>query len=447
MVRVVPRSVRTRLVLFFSVGTALVLLACLLVLHEALDRQLDSALANDLSGRYDDLSAAVEAHDLRAVADDPLAQVYAADGTLMASSRGIRDRRLLTMAQVTAVTHEQRTSAVLPVGVQRTETEVRMLSGRSSDYVLAVAAPSDVVDSAGGRQLVVLALAAPLLIAGLAAAGWVIVRAALRPVGLLSREAAAISSVDAERRLPVVEGDDEIARLAATLNQMLGRLQVAFARERAFVDDASHELRTPLAVLRGEIELALGALDDPAELEQSLQAAKTQAERLTRLAEDLLLLARDRAGTLAVNRPPVDLFDLVREEAASLGPALGVEIEAVGEAAVAEADPSRLRQVLANLATNSAAARASHVRASLSRDHGTVVLEWADDGLGFSEALLASAFERFVRGDTARTETGGAGLGLSIVRAIAAAHDGAVEIRNGPPLGGAVVTLHWPAKA
>jgi signal transduction histidine kinase len=194
-------------------------------------------------------------------------------------------------------------------------------------------------------------------------------------------------------------------------------------------------------VLRGEIELALGALDDRDELEQSLQAAKTQAERLTRLAEDLLLLARDRDGTLAVNRQPIDLLDLLRTEAATLGPALGVDISVSGEAAVTEADPSRLRQVLANLAANSAAARASHVQVALRRDHGELTVEWADDGLGFTDELLASAFERFVRGDTARTETGGAGLGLSIVRAIAAAHGGSVSVGNGPPLGGAVVTV------
>jgi two-component system OmpR family sensor kinase len=440
MVRVVPRSVRTRLVLFFSVGTALVLLVCLLVLHEALDRQLDGALSNDLSGRYDDLSAAVGARDLRAVADDPLAQLYAADGTLVTGSRGFRDRRLLTPAQVKAISRPQNISAELPAGVRETEADVQILAGPTHHYVLAVAARSDVVDNAGGRQLIVLALAAPLLIAGLAAAGWVIVRATLRPVGLLSREAAAISSLDGERRLPAVEGDDEIARLAATLNQMLGRLQVAFARERAFVDDASHELRTPLAVLRGEIELALGALDDPDELEQSLLAAKTQAERLTRLAEDLLMLARDREGTLALNRQPVDLLDLVISEAATLGPALGLDISPTGDPVVIDADPSRLRQVLANLAANSAAARASHVRVSLRRDHSDVVLEWADDGLGFPAGLLSAAFERFVRGDTARTETG-AGLGLSIVRAVVAAHGGTVSARNGPPLGGAVVVV------
>jgi signal transduction histidine kinase len=440
MVRVVPRSVRTRLVLLFSVGTALVLLVCLLVLHEALDRQLEGALTNDLSGRYDDLSAAVGARDLRAVADDPLAQLYRGDGTLVAGSRGFRDQRLLTPAQVEATGRQQTISAELPVGVHRSAADVQILAGPAHGYVLAVAARSDVVDNAGGRQLVVLALAAPLLIAGLAAAGWVIVRATLRPVGLLSREAAAISSLDAERRLPVVGGDDEIARLAATLNQMLARLQVAFARERAFVDDASHELRTPLAVLRGEIELALGALDDRDELEQSLRAAMTQAERLTRLAEDLLLLARDRDGTLAVNRQPVDLSDLLRAEAAGLGAALKIAIEVSGEPVVLDADPSRLRQVFANLAANSAAARASHVRVSVRREHGDVVIEWADDGLGFPPALLESAFERFVRGDTARTESG-AGLGLSIVRAIAAAHGGSVSLGNGPPLGGAVVSV------
>jgi two-component system OmpR family sensor kinase len=441
MVRVLPRSVRTRLVLFFSVGTALVLLACLLVLHEALDRQLDGALANDLSGRYDDLSAAVVAGDLRAVTDDPLAQLYAADGTLVTGSRSFRDRRLLTPAQVRAITGQQTISAELPAGVHFTAADVQILAGPTHHYVLAVAARSDVVDNAGGRQLVVLALAAPLLIAGLAAAGWLIVRATLRPVGLLSREAAAISSLDAERRLPAVEGDDEIARLAATLNQMLARLQVAFARERAFADDASHELRTPLAVLRGEIELALGALDDRSELEQSLVAAKTQAERLTRLAEDLLMLARDRDGTLALNRQPVDLLDLVRSEAASLGPTLDLDISVAGDPAVIDADPSRLRQVFANLAANSAAARATHVQVSLRLSHGDVLLEWADDGLGFSPSLLSSAFERFVRGDTARTESG-AGLGLSIVRAIVAAHGGTVSLGNGPPLGGAIVSVH-----
>jgi len=194
-------------------------------------------------------------------------------------------------------------------------------------------------------------------------------------------------------------------------------------------------------VLRGEIELALGALDDRTELEQSLVAAKTQAERLTRLADDLLMLARDREGTLALNRQPVDLLDLLRDEGASLGPALGVDISVTGDPVVIDADPSRLRQVLANLAANSAAARASHVAVSLRASHGDAVVEWADDGLGFSAEMLSSAFERFVRGDTARTESG-AGLGLSIVRAIVAAHGGTVSIANGPPLGGAVVTVN-----
>jgi two-component system OmpR family sensor kinase len=244
--------------------------------------------------------------------------------------------------------------------------------------------------------------------------------------------------------LPAVPGDDEIARLAATLDAMLARLAVAFDRERAFVDDASHELRTPIAVLRGEIELALAAFEDPAEVRQSLLAAQGQVARLARLAEDLLLLARERDGSLLVHREPVDLVDLALAEAGTLGPAVGVRLTVRGEPVVVEADADRLRQILANLAANSAAAGATEARIQVDADRDTARLEWADDGPGFTPAMLESAFERFVRGDASRTAISGAGLGLSIVRAVVSAHGGSAAIRNGPPLGGAIVTVRLP---
>jgi signal transduction histidine kinase len=270
------------------------------------------------------------------------------------------------------------------------------------------------------------------------------VRAALRPVDTLTREAAAISTLDSDRRLPAVEGDDEIARLARTLGAMLDRLRVAFARERAFVDDASHELRTPIAVLRGEIDLALDALDDRAEVEQSLLAARGQVSRLSRLAEDLLLLARERAGSLVVRRQPVDLHALVVASAEELGPVAGVEISVDGEEAVVDADPDRIRQVVTNLVTNSASAGAQRVHIGLSHDGpGRLRMEIADDGPGLPPDLLPSVFDRFVRGSGARSG-GGAGLGLSIVRAVVTAHGGSVDARNGAPLGGAIVTVRLP---
>jgi hypothetical protein len=444
-VQLLPRSLRARLVVLFTIGTTLVVVVSLALLYAVLDRQLHDAVDADLAGRSNDLAASIRTGDVSAISDDLMAQLYAADGTVLASSASLASRRLLGSGQVAAVRSTDLASATLPIGHLGQSVRVRMLTRRLSPTgpVLAVAVPSAAVESGSTRQLVVLALAAPLLAAGLGAFGWLLVRAALRPVDQLTREAAAISTLDTGRRLPAVPGDDEFARLAGTLDGMLGRLAIAFDRERAFVDDASHELRTPLAVLRGEIELALAALDDRAEVEQSLLAARGQADRLTRLAEDLLLLARERAGTLVVHREPVDLSELALAEVAGLAPVVGLDVDAAGEPLVVDADAGKLRQVLANLAANSAAAGATAARLRVDVDAGSARIEWADDGPGFAPELLESAFERFVSGDSARTG-GGAGLGLPIVRAVVAAHGGSVRIRNGPPLGGAVVTVRLP---
>jgi len=446
VVRLMPRSLRTRLVLLFTLGTTLTLMVCLSLLYVVLNEQLHDALDADLTGRSDDLVTSIAAGDVAPVVGDPMAQVYAADGTVVASSASIVTRRLLNSQQSRAISAVSLVSRALPLGYHGKTIQVRLLSRPvgTSGQVLTVAAPADAVDHASTRQLLVLALAAPLLIAALAALSWLLVRAALRPVDMLTREAAAVSSLDTDRRLPVVPGDDEFARLAATLDSMLTRLAVAFDRERAFVDDASHELRTPIAVLRGEIDLALSALDDRDEVEQSLLAAQGQVTRLTRLAEDLLLLARERTGTLVVHHEPVDLTDLAFAEAGTLSPVVGLRLDVRGEPVVIEADADRLRQVLTNLAANSAAAGATSARIQISADRDFARVEWADDGPGFPPGLLDSAFDRFVRGDTARTTMSGAGLGLSIVRAVVAAHSGTAAIRNGPPLGGAVVTVRLP---
>ena len=441
-----PRSLRFRLVVLFAAGTTVALALCLSLLYVVLDRQLNAAVDADLRGRGVDLVAGLSAGDRAAVAGDPMAQLYAADGTLLAGTASLTGR-LLDAARAGTIRRPSLTSVSLPLGYQGKPVRIRLLAepvGRSGQ-VLAVAAPSAGIERASVRQLTVLVLAGPLLVAVLAALGWLLVRAALRPVDLLTREAAAISTLDSGRRLPAVPGDDEISRLAATLDGMLGRLAVAFARERAFVDDASHELRTPIAVLRGEIELALSALDDRDEVEQSLRAAQGQVARLARLAEDLLLLAREREGSLVVHREPVDLTDLAVAEARLLAPVLALPVTVSGEPVVAEADADRLRQVLGNLAANSAAAGANTAQVRVGLEGDFALLEWADDGPGFEPGLLASAFERFVRGTPARAAAPGAGLGLSIVRAVAAAHGGTATIRNGPPLGGAVVTVLLPS--
>jgi signal transduction histidine kinase len=444
--RLMPRSLRSRLVVLFAAGTLAALALSLLLLFVALNRELRISFDDDLNSRGNDLFAAVQHGDLDAVGSDPFAQIYNSDGTVVFGSASLDGERLLEPAEVPLVRGTESTSRTLPLGPRGEEVRVRLQSrvvGASGD-VLTVALPYGAVEQASGRQLIVLAIAAPLLVAVLAGFGWTLVRAALRPVDALTREAAAISTLESGRRLPSVTGDDEIARLAGTLDAMLARLAVAFERERAFVDDASHELRTPVAVLRGEIELALSAQDDQDEVRRSLLAAQGQVTRLAKLTEDLLLLAREREGSLVVHREPVDLVDLARDEAAVLGPAVGLTVTVRGEPMVVEADADRLRQVLGNLAANSAAAGATTAAVRIDTDRTWARLEWADDGPGFPPDLLESAFERFVRGAESRARTSGAGLGLSIVRAVVAAHGGAAQIRNGPPLGGGVVTVRLP---
>ncbi|TDD67501.1 HAMP domain-containing protein [Jiangella aurantiaca] len=445
--RLLPRSLRARLTLVGTLGAAAVVAACVVALYVALDSELRSTLDAGLEARSDDLVAAVRSGQEADVQLDPLAQLYDADGTLLAGSPSLRDGRLLGPGEVRDSVDGELVTRTLPVGPDGAATPVRLLVRQADPQrVLVVGAPAEAVETARERLFLVLFIAAPLLVVVLAAAGWLVARAALRPVDLLTREAAAISTLEAERRLPAVAGDDEIARLARTLDDMLGRLRVAFAREQGFVDDASHELRTPIAILQGELELAMSAADDPAEVRRSLQAALREAARLARLAEDLLLLARQRAGSLVITSEPVDLLEIARDHTRNLESVLDIRIAVEGDPVVVEADPRQLRQVLSNLAGNSAAAGAATVRVRIERRHDAVIVEVADDGPGFAPNVLRSAFDRFVRGDDARTRgSSGAGLGLSIVRAIVTAHGGTIDARNDGPLGGAVVTARLPA--
>jgi len=446
-VRLMLRSLSVRVTLVFAVGAAAALGLCLVLLYVTVDQQLVTALDTDLNARSDDLITAVVTGELGVVARDPLAQLYATDGAVLVGSPSLTGRRLLSVEEVRRLDAQTIQIRSLPSDRDAESAAVRVLSRRLDQArVLSVAVSAEPLQVTRRRLLEVLFLAAPVLVSVLAVAGWLVVRAALRPVDVLTREAAAISSLEADRPLPLVPGDDEIARLARTLDAMLARLRVAFERERAFVDDASHELRNPIAVLRGEIEFALSATDDPAEVERSLRAALSEAQRLSRLAEDLLLLARERAGSLILRREPVDLIDLAATEARRLEPVLGLRIRVSGDPAIVQGDPDRLRQLLTNLAHNSAAAGATTVRAHVTADKTSAMLEIADDGPGFPPNVRDSAFERFVRGDHARSPGGasGAGLGLSIVRAVVAAHSGTVEARNGEPHGGAVVTVRLP---
>jgi two-component system, OmpR family, sensor kinase len=291
-------------------------------------------------------------------------------------------------------------------------------------------------------------LAAPVALLFAILSGYVLAAAALRPVEAMRRRAAAVTADSPGRRLPVPRARDEISALAVTLNDMLERLEAAFEHERRFVADASHELRTPLALLRAELELALRRPRSPAEYMDAIRSAVDETDRLSRLADDLLLIARGDEGQLPIRREQLDgrdLLDRVRTRFAVRAAELDRPLAVVGGADVRfEADPARLEQALGNLVDNAFVHASGAVALSASRTNGVVELHVVDHGPGLPDGFADRAFDRFSRPDDAR-EGGGAGLGLAIVELIARAHGGAARVDPAPG-GGADVYIAIPAE-
>ena len=311
--------------------------------------------------------------------------------------------------------------------------------------VVAVARSLEPREETLQRLLHELTIAFPLALLLAAVAGYALAAGALRPVEAMRRRAAAVTATR-PGRLPVPRSRDEVSRLASTLNDMLERLEAALQHERRFVSDASHELRTPLALLRAELELALRRPRSAGELELALRSAAEETERLTRLAEDLLLIARADQGALPIRSeivPAAELLVTVAERFAKRALGHGQTVRADDTDAMVEVDPLRVEQALGNLVDNGLTYGAMTVALSAHERAGRVELHVTDDGPGFPEDFVEFAFDRFSRADDARSR-GGTGLGLSIVALIAAAH-GCEAGASNRPSGGADVWLAVPA--
>jgi two-component system OmpR family sensor kinase len=342
----------------------------------------------------------------------------------------------------------------VPASAEAERYRVRASLDPGIPYMLVVARPLGDVYSTLHQLLLIELLVTAAALAGIALTGMWVVRVGLRPLEAISKTAAAIGAGDLSQRVDRAERRTEIGRLGLALNAMLSQIEHAFkAREaserklRRFVADASHELRTPLTAVRAYAELfTRGAAERPDDLERSMKGIHRESERMSVLVDDLLLLARLDEGR-PLDRESVDLDAVVSE---AVETARTVEPDRPIELALSPArvvgDRHRLRQVIDNLLANTRAHTppSAPVHVTLNSSNGTAELAVADTGPGLEPDQLEHVFERFYRADASRARaSGGVGLGLSIVSAVALAHGGTVSAEPRPG-GGSIFRIVLP---
>ena len=417
--------VRTTAAAVAVVGVALVVGAIALVV--TLRYTLTEEVRDAAELRADDLAALLESGTPPAALplgddDDTVVHILAADGTVLAS--GIPDdeddNEHLLFVTTTADTDDG---------------ELTVEVGRSRD---------DVDESV---QIVTfwLIVGLPVLLLVVAATTWFVVGRALAPVEAIRSEVDAISGTELHRRVSQPPSEDEIARLAATMNRMLDRLEESQNRQRRFISDASHELRSPVASIR---QLAEVALAHPDRVSSTDLAETVLAEdlRVQHLVDDLLLLTRADEHMLGLSTRPVDVDDLVFDEARRLrdSTTLSIDTHAVSAGRVT-GDARALARAVRNIGTNAARHAASAIAFALAEHDRFVTLIVDDDGRGIPSDERTRVLQRFVRLDDARArDEGGSGLGLAIVAELVHAHGGTVTIGESPQ-GGARVVVRMPA--
>ena len=441
--------IRVRLALYFALAMAVVLAAAGWFAYARVGNDLGNGLDQDLRARGQDLSALVASGGPVASTQGALiengesfSEVVGPDGKVLDATPPIRSS-LLTPSELAAA----RSGAVFTdrPSVPGLDEPARMLAlpavRNGEKVVLIVGATkenrAETLSSLRAAFLIGGPLA--LLLAGLG--GYLLAGAALRPIESMRQRAAEISTTSLDERLPVPAADDEVSRLGETLNAMLERLEDGLERERRFVADASHELRTPLALLKAELALALKPGRSEEELVAALDSAAEQTDRLSRIADDLLLLARAEQGELRLKTEQVDVMDVLDDVADRFRGERQISV-APGEPIVLTADRLRLEQALTNLVDNALRHGDGAVTVSAVRQNGTAELHVTDEGPGFGQDFLPQAFERFTRADEGR-EGEGSGLGLAIVATIARAHRGEARAENAPG-GGADVWISLP---
>lgn len=450
--------VRVRVTAAFGLAMAVLLTALSVFLILRLSSQLDSAIDAGLRSRASDLVSLTQSKPgstLQRIKtplsdeDSSLAQLIAANGQVIDRTTRAPATPLLSQARLRPVMSGE---VIRDIRFGNEHDRIRLLAvpagtGLPDGTTVVVGQALEARDDAVSQLQHQLLLAVPVALLLACLVGYVSAGAALSPVAAMTTRARAIGAENLDGRLPVPQADDEVRRLAETLNAMLDRLQATVEHERDFVANASHELRTPLAILSAEIQVALKAAESRDDYRAALTALGAETNRVIRLAEDLLVLARADQNELPLQKEVVDVaaaLNACANRFAARAAEAGVTLTAVVHTdAFVHADEVRLDQLLDNVTDNAIRHARRNVVITAACTGSTVSVHVTDDGAGLPEEIAGRAFERFAMADRSRHGSH-AGLGLAIVQVIADAHGWSVSLVNSPPRG-AVFALQMSA--
>jgi signal transduction histidine kinase len=443
-------GVRVRAALAATVVVAVILAVASVAFVVLQQRQLETTLA-DVAAQQAAAVAAEVARGATTAADmDPagggewaLVQVVDAGGAVVAASPAIAGKPPVVGLRPAPGETITLRAETLPIGEEEPfAVVVRGVAGPDGNAVVITAQSLETVERATDVLVGLLVLGCPILLLLVAGISYWLTGLALAPVEAIRRRVAGITATDLTARVPVPPSRDEVAQLATTMNAMLERLAAASEAQRRFVADASHELRSPLSTIRAAHEVAAAhpEASDPAAVSADVLA---EVDRLERLVDDLLFLARSDERGVRMRLEEVDLDDLVTAEAGRLRRITGLQVSARAVPVRVLGDRHHLARVLRNLTDNAARYATTRIELRLDRRDAAAVVDVVDDGPGIPTADRERVFERFVRLDASRQRAaGGTGLGLAIAREITLAHGGELSAMDGAE--GAHIRLRLP---
>jgi heavy metal sensor kinase len=451
-----PLTLRTKLTLFYSITVSVLLTGFGLVYYRVLSVGLDRDITQDVIDRASGLRGYLRFEEGLPIFDydpnDPDELSFINTATRYYQVYEIRTGMLLAESDELRATGIQyspqdliRYAQLQPslIDLQTDQGKIRLrneaVPAENELYLLVVGASMRQMEDALGSFLRALAWLIPSGVLLAAVASWFMAGKALEPVAELGKAAGEIAVTSLDRRLPIRGTNDELDHLAAEFNDTLARLEKAVGEMKQFTASISHELRTPLAVLRGEAEVALMEADSTEQYQRVLSSQLEEFEKLSRMINQLLTLARAESGEVAIAHEPVNLSNMARSLAEQLEPVAASKNVILSwncdPDVTLSGDASWIERVILNLVDNAIkfTRPGGHVWMTLTTNRNDAILEVADDGVGIAPEAVPHIFERFYRADPSRANRAdGAGLGLSLVKWAVDQHHGSVEVESTP---------------